>query len=141
MRADLPPDYRQVDVVVVGGGQSGLAVGYYLRRTGLSFVILDAQAEPGAAWRHAWNSLRLFSPAQFSSLPGWPLEGGPDYYPMRDEVVEYLCRYEARYEFPIERPVHVEAIRREGDLLVVEADRGIWLASAVVSATGTWTRP
>ena len=61
------------DVVVVGGGQAGLAAGYFLRRSGLSFAILDAGAAPGGAWRHAWDSLTLFSPAQWSSLPGWPV--------------------------------------------------------------------
>lgn len=85
------------DVVVVGGGQAGLAVGYYLRRTGLSFVVLDAQREPGGAWLHAWKSLRLFSPPAFSSLPGWMMEGGPGCYPTRDEAIAYLRRYEARY--------------------------------------------
>jgi cation diffusion facilitator CzcD-associated flavoprotein CzcO len=62
--------HQQHDVVIIGGGQAGLAVGYYLRRTGLSFVILDAEEGPGGAWRHAWPSLRLFSPAKWSSLPG-----------------------------------------------------------------------
>lgn len=57
-------------VVVIGGGQSGLAVGYYLRRTSLPFVILDAEPGPGGAWRHGWDSLRLFSPAAYNSLPG-----------------------------------------------------------------------
>jgi len=130
-----------VDVVVIGGGQAGLATGYHLRRTGLSHVILDAQEEPGGAWRHAWESLRLFSPALFSSLPGWPMEGGPDHYPTRDEAVDYLGRYEERYALPVLRPVRVDAVRREGAHLVVEADRGVWRAAAVVSATGSWEAP
>ena len=62
------------DVIVIGGGQAGLSVGYYLRRTGLSYVILDGQPEPGGAWLHGWDSLQLFSPAQWSSLPGWLVE-------------------------------------------------------------------
>ncbi|WP_433381303.1 FAD-dependent oxidoreductase [Streptosporangium sp. CA-115845] len=64
------PSPRRVDVLVVGGGQAGLAAGYHLRRAKADFVILDAQNRPGGAWRHAWPSLRLFSPAQYSSLPG-----------------------------------------------------------------------
>jgi hypothetical protein len=132
---------RAADVVVVGGGQAGLAVGYYLRRTDLSFAILDAQDEPGGAWRHGWESLRLFSPARFSSLPGWIMDGGPDHYPTREEAVEYLRRYEERYGLPIARPVQVAAIRRAGDRLQVETDLGAWRARAVVSATGSWASP
>src|SRR5690606_31260072 len=77
------PDAGRPRVVVIGGGQAGLAVGYYLRRTGLPFEILDAEEGPGGAWRHAWRSLRLFSPAQWSSLPGRLMPGGTDRYPTR----------------------------------------------------------
>ena len=140
----MSPRPTWVDVVVVGAGQAGLAVGYHLRRTGLSFVILDDQAGPGGAWRHGWDSLRLFSPARFSSLPGVLMDGGPDYYPSRDETLAYLAAYEARYSLPVERPVHVEAVERGGapdGRLVVRTDRGEWRARAVVSATGSWSRP
>ncbi len=133
---------RPVDVVVIGAGQAGLAVGYYLRRTGLSFVLLDAEAGPGGAWRETWPSLRLFSPAQWSSLPGWMMPLAADgEYPTRDEVVAYLAAYESRYALPVERPVRVQAVRRVGEELHVETDRGMWVARAVVSATGTWANP
>jgi len=132
---------EDVDVVVIGGGQSGLAAAYYLRRTGLSFVVLDAQDRPGGAWLHTWDSLHLFSPGRFSSLPGWIMEGGPDYYPTRAEAIEYLGRYEERYDLPIKRPVRVTAMTRAGDRLRVQTDRGDWLASAVISATGSWEQP
>lgn len=132
---------HSIDVVVIGGGQAGLAVGYYLRRTDLRFVILDAQEGPGGAWLHGWDSLRLFSPARWSSLPGWPMPGGTDEYPTRDQVVDYLARYEERYHLPVRRPVRVRAVRRAGDALRVEADPGIWRTSAVVSATGMWECP
>jgi glycine/D-amino acid oxidase-like deaminating enzyme len=129
------------DVVVIGGGQAGLAVGYYLRRTQLSWAILDAQARPGGAWPRAWDSLRLFSPARFSSLPGWMMPGGADEYPSRDEAVEYLAGYEARYGFPVERPVLVHSVRRAEGRFVLDTDRGEWRADAVVSATGSWASP
>lgn len=132
---------RNLDVVVIGGGQAGLAVGYYLRRTALSWTLLDAREGPGGAWPLAWESLRLFSPARFSSLPGWLMPGGTDDYPTRDAAVKYLAQYEARYGFPIERPVDVRAVRREEGGFVLETDRGEWRASAVVSATGSWARP
>lgn len=131
------------DVVVIGGGQAALAVGYYLRRTTLSFVLLDAQDGPGGAWRHAWDSLHLFSPARASSLPGWAMPAGAGEYPTRDEVLEYLAAYEARYALPVQRPVRVRAVTRGrgGDRLHVATDAGGWTARAVVSATGSWQHP
>jgi putative flavoprotein involved in K+ transport len=129
------------DVVVIGGGQAGLAVGFYLRRTALSWTILDAQDRPGGAWPRAWDSLRLFSPARFSSLPGWLMPGGTDAYPARDAAVDYLAQYEARYGFPVERPVHVRSVRRGDGGFVLDTDRGEWRAAAVVSATGSWALP
>ena len=100
------------DVVVIGAGQSGLATGYFLRRTGLDFEILDAADTAGGAWHHAWPSLRLFSPAQWSSLPGWPMPPVPDGYPGRDHVVAYLTAYERRYPLPVRRPVRPRRVAR-----------------------------
>jgi putative flavoprotein involved in K+ transport len=129
------------DVVVVGGGQSALAVGYYLRRTGLSYAILDDGTAPGGAWQHTWTSLRLFSPAQWSSLPGRLMPGGTSYYPTRNEALTYLADYETRYALPIVRPVRVSRVERAGAGLRVITDAGAWMARAVVSATGTWSAP
>jgi putative flavoprotein involved in K+ transport len=126
------------DVLVVGAGQAGLAAGYYLRRTTLRWVILDAEEGPGAAWRHGWDSLCLFSPAQWSSLPGWPMPPSAGGTPGRDDILAYFAAYERRYQLPIERPVRVAAVRRVGDRLLAESDGGEYLARAVVSATGTW---
>jgi len=134
---------RRTQVVVIGGGQSGLAAGYHLRRLGIDFVILDAQDAAGGAWQHAWDSLHLFSPAAFSSLPGrlMPPQPGEE-YPDAGHVVAYLRDYEKRYELPIERPVRVLGVHRgDGELLRVETDSGTWHAGAVISATGTWWRP
>ncbi|MDX3771684.1 MULTISPECIES: ArsO family NAD(P)H-dependent flavin-containing monooxygenase [unclassified Streptomyces] len=130
------------DVVVIGGGQAGLAAGYHLRRNKLDFVILDAQSTPGGAWQHAWDSLHLFSPAAFSCLPGrlMPAQRGQE-YPGAGHVVEYLTDYEQRYDLPVHRPVRVGAVRRDSTRLRVETDAGTWLARAAVSATGTWWRP
>jgi len=130
-----------LDVVVVGGGQSALAIGYYLRRASLSYAILDVARAPGGAWQHTWASLRLFSPAQWSSLPGRLMPGGTSYYPTRDEALAYLADYEAHYALPIVRPVRVSSVQRAGERLRVIADTGAWIARAVVSATGTWAAP
>ena len=130
------------DIVIIGGGQMGVALGYYLRRAGADFLILDAEDGPGGAWRHGWESLRLFSPAGYSSLPGWlmppPAHEG---YPTRDDVLAYLRDYEARYALPIERPVRVAAVERAGDAQAVVTDQGRFAARMVVSATGTWSHP
>jgi putative flavoprotein involved in K+ transport len=129
------------DVVVIGGGQSGLAAGYFLRRGGIDFEILDANDRPGGAWPDAWDSLRLFSPAQMSSLPGWPMPASAGGYPTRDHVVEYLTAYEQRYSLPIQRPVRVKGVLRSADGLTVRTDRGTWIAQAVISATGGASQP
>lgn len=130
-----------LDVAVVGGGQAGLAVGYYLRRSGLSFVIFDAAEGPGGAWRRMWDSLHAFSPPRYSSLPGWLMSKGTEGYPARDEVVEYLTRYEERYGLPVYRSVKAEGIYRADGGLSVKAGPARVRARAVVSATGTWTHP
>ncbi|MFE9172468.1 ArsO family NAD(P)H-dependent flavin-containing monooxygenase [Streptomyces kebangsaanensis] len=134
--------HQSTDVIVVGGGQAGLAAGYHLRRQGLDFVILDAQGTPGGAWQHTWDSLHLFSPAAYSSLPGrlMPPQPGEE-YPDAGHVVAYLRDYEKRYELDVRRPVRVLGVHRDGRLLRVETDSGIWHARAVISATGTWWRP
>jgi putative flavoprotein involved in K+ transport len=136
-----PKDHDNWDIVVIGAGQAGLAVSYYLRRTPWSWVVLDGEVGPGAAWRHVWDSLRLFSPAQRSSLPGWLMPASPDGTPTRDDVLNYFAAYEARYTLPIRRPVHVHVVRRGDGALLVESDRGIYRGRAVVSATGTWSKP
>ncbi|MGW6442785.1 ArsO family NAD(P)H-dependent flavin-containing monooxygenase [Lentzea sp. NPDC055074] len=129
------------DVVVIGGGQAGLAAAFYLRRAGIDHVVLDARPAPGGAWPLTWNSLRLFSVARHSSLPGWPMPPFPDGYPTARHVVDYLAAYEKRYDIPVHRPVQVGSVSRDGDGLLVRSDSGTWAARHVISATGTWWRP
>lgn len=130
---------RRFDVIVIGGGQSGLAAGYYLRRTGLSYTILDNQSEGGGSWQHYWKSLKLFSPAQWSSLPGVVLPGGGNYYPSRDEAVNYLRFYEEKYQLPVKRNVHVRGVTKSGDLFRIDTSDGNYEAQTVVSATGSFS--
>ncbi|WP_300384368.1 ArsO family NAD(P)H-dependent flavin-containing monooxygenase [uncultured Nocardioides sp.] len=138
-----------VDVCVVGGGQSALALAFHLRRaerrrtgTPLAVVLLDAREQPGGAWQDAWPSLRLFSPAGYSSLPGRLMSRPPgDEPPDAAHVVDYLADYEQRYDVDVRRPVRVETVERAEDGLRVRTDHGDLHARAVVSATGTWDRP
>lgn len=132
---------RLIDIAIIGGGQAALSVAYYLRRSPYAFVMLDAEASPGGAWLHGWDSLRLFSPSTWSSLSGWQMPPTETTYPGRDQVVDYLRHYESRYEFPVQRPVWVSAINNLGDLLEVVSEQQTWRARAVISATGTWRNP
>jgi putative flavoprotein involved in K+ transport len=146
------PGSREVDVVVVGGGQAGLATGFYLRRAGLvpgeDFVIVDAGERPGGAWGSMWEGLRLFSPSSFSSLPGWMMPAWNEAahgYPPRSHVVDYLGRYEERYDLRVHRPPRVRAVSRADDdpngRLVVDAGEVTFSARSVISTTGTWDQP
>ncbi|WP_420601767.1 ArsO family NAD(P)H-dependent flavin-containing monooxygenase [Flagellimonas sp.] len=129
------------DTIIIGGGQAGLSVAYFLRRHKVDFLILDNQKSSGGSWLHTWDSLRLFSPVQYSSLSGWPMPQSEDEYPLKDELIQYLEAYEKRYDFPIHRPVTVKSVIKEGDLFKIETENTIYHSKTVVSATGTHGNP
>src|SRR4051812_29138269 len=136
------PVKEHVEVVVIGGGQAGLAVGYHLAQQGRRFTILEAAGEPAAAWRARWDSLKLFTPTRFDSLPGRSFPGDPDSYPGRDDVVAYLTDYAQRFELPVELDSRVLGVRARGGagFLVELADR-TYAAEQVVVATGPFQVP
>ena len=129
------------DVIVVGGGQAGLAIGYFLAQQGRDFTILEAAAAPAAAWRERWDSLRLFTSARYDALPGLAFPGDPDRYPGRDEVVEYLTSYARHFDLPVQLDSPVRAIRRMGGTYWVELDDRTYEADQVVVATGPFQVP
>ncbi len=128
-------------MIVVGGGQAGLAIGHFLARQGRDFSILDASDEPAAAWRARWDSLKLFTPVRYSGLPGLPFPGDPDSYPTRDEVADYLIDYARRFELPLELDSRVRSIRRTNGTYLVELDDRTYEAGQVVVATGPFQVP
>src|ERR671937_2975254 len=128
---------QHYDVVVVGGGQAGLAVGYFLAREERRCVILERWAEVAPAWRERWDSLTLFTPRSYSSLPGLPFPGDPDGYPTRDEVIAYLERYAETFELPVELDSEVKGLERDGDgRFRLAVDGRTIIADQVVVATG-----
>jgi putative flavoprotein involved in K+ transport len=132
---------EQHEVVVVGGGQAGLAIGYFLAEQGRDFVILEAAAAPAAAWRERWDSLKLFTPVRYSSLPGLAFPGDPDSYPTRDEVVDYLTNYAQHFDLPVALGSRVRSIRGTGGAYRVETEDRSYAAEQVVVATGPFQAP
>ena len=130
-----------LDVVVIGAGQAGLAMGYFLARQGRRFAILDRAGSIGAAWRERWDSLTLFTPRAYNSLPGLPFPGDPDGYPNRDEVIAYMERYAETFELPIELNRPAQRLTAEDGRFLIEVDGRTIEAGQVVVATGPFQTP
>jgi putative flavoprotein involved in K+ transport len=140
MDAPVPPEAR-FEVVIVGAGQAGLALGHHLSRQRRRFVILDAASEPAASWRGRWDSLTLFTPVRYDSLPGLPFPGDPETYPGRDAVVDYLTAYAEHFDLPVRLDSEVKAVRRHGDGYLVQLADATYVADQVVVATGPFQVP
>jgi putative flavoprotein involved in K+ transport len=127
--------------VVIGGGQAGLAVGYYLIRHRKDFVILEASQAIGEAWRKRWDSLRLFTPASLNNLPGMPFPARREHFPAKDQMADYLEAYAARFKLPIQLGVKVDEVTRGGDRYRIAAGARRLEANHVVVATGAYATP
>ena len=132
---------QRFDTVVIGGGQTGLAAGAYLRRTGRSFVILDGHARIGDNWRERYDSLRLFTPAHAVGLPGDRYRSKGAIPPTKDELADYLERYASRLALPVRLGVWVRGLSREGDTYVIDASDGTYESANVIVATGAHHDP
>src|SRR6266545_4508761 len=132
----------RLDAAVIGAGQAGLAMGYFLAQQGRRFAILDSAPSIGAAWRARWDSLTLFTPRRYDSLPGLEFPGDPDGYPTRDEVIEYLERYAENFKLPIALDHGVRSLSRTDDSFVLDLEDGSSIeADQVVVATGPYQVP
>jgi len=142
VRETKPESNRErFDVIVVGGGQAGLSVGYYLARRGLRFVILDAHKRVGDAWRNRWDSLRLFTPARFDALVGMPFPAPSDAFPTHDEMADYLEAYAKRFELPVRNGMRVESLSKRDGRYVVRAGGQELEADQVVIAMAGYQKP
>ena len=114
---------ERIDTVVIGGGQAGLAAGYYLSQQKRDFVILDVHERAGDSWRKRWDSLRLFTPAGFNDLPGMPFpkSADADRFPTKDEMADYLESYVAHFQLPMLFNTTADELAREGDSYLIAA--------------------
>jgi len=134
------------DTLVIGAGQAGLAAAYYLQQHRVNFRLLDAAPAAGAAWAARYDSLRLFSPAWVSGLPGRSWPGNPLRYPTRAETTAYLRDYAAHFRFPLEPNREVTRLAaaprsRSGGYVVDTAAGASYAARRVIVATGPYTAP
>ena len=129
---------KSFHTVVIGGGQAGLSVGYYLARQGRRFVILDASRRVGDAWRQRWDSLRLFTPAAFDGLVGMKFPAPPFSFPTKDDMADYLEAYARRFQLPIRNGVRVDRLTRVGSRYLIEAGAERFEADHVVVAMSSY---
>lgn len=129
------------DVLVIGGGQAGLAMGYYLKQKKLNFLILDKGNQVGESWKNRYDSLTLFTPRSYSSLPGFPLTGDEKRYPAKDEISEYLSAYAQKFSLPINLATYITRMEKGADRFVVSTNKGELVSRNVVVATGPFQNP
>lgn len=139
-RTRAPVVTDELDVIVIGGGQAGLSVGYHLKQRGLRFLIVDASERVGDSWRQRWDSLRLFTPAWLDSLDGLPFPAPPFYFPTKDEMGDYLESYASHFELPVLSAARVSSLAREDGRYVVRTNRGVLRAPQVIVALSSYQR-
>jgi putative flavoprotein involved in K+ transport len=130
-----------VNTVVIGAGQAGLSTGYHLKRHGVPFVILDAEARIGDVWRRRWDSLRLFTPARYAGLDGMRFPAPSHYFPTKDEMADFLESYARTFALPVRPNTRVERVSRPGDRFLIEAGDHRFEAGNVVVAMANFQRP
>jgi putative flavoprotein involved in K+ transport len=130
-----------LDTIVIGGGQAGLAMAWHLAQRNQRFLVLDASPAIGHTWRSRWDSLTLFTPAQYDALPGMAFPAPADTYPTKNQVADYLRDYVAAFDLPVRLDSRVTGLRRTGEVFEVETDGQTFRSRQVVVATGPFATP
>jgi putative flavoprotein involved in K+ transport len=141
MVAKIDPETRHLKVVIIGGGQAGLATGYFLKKLNKEFIILDDNEKIGDSWRKRWDSLLLFTPSQHDSLPGMPFPASRGSFPGKDQMADYLKSYAMGFSLPVKSGVKVNHIYASDNHFVIESSDERIIADKVVIATGTNPHP
>ncbi|MDJ1018370.1 MAG: NAD(P)-binding domain-containing protein [Paracoccaceae bacterium] len=134
-------DLERHNTVIIGAGQAGLSVSYHLKSRGVGHIVLDSANRIGDTWRNRWDSLRLFTPAKFDGLDGFPFPAGKDEFPTKDQMADYLEGYAARFELPVRLNSPVRKLRRCEAGFEVLTEKGAILAKHVVVAAASYQKP
>jgi putative flavoprotein involved in K+ transport len=134
-------EIKRIGTIVIGAGQAGLSVGYFLSRRQAPFLILDANQRVGDAWRNRWDSLRLFTPARFNGLAGMPFPSEGRSFPTKDQMADYLEAYAKRFQLPVETGMRVDRLTRDGNRYRITAGDRVWEAEQVVVAMAGYQQP
>ena len=132
---------ERINTVIIGGGQAGLSVGYFLAKRGIPFVILEANARIGDSWRSRWDSLRLFTPAKYDGLAGMPFPASADSFPKKNEMANYLEAYAAKFGLPVRTGVRVNRVWKEDGRYMVSAGDKLIEAKHIVVAMASYQKP
>jgi len=139
MSNNLNPE--KFKVIVIGAGQAGLSAGYFLKKNNIEFLILDASERVGDSWRNRWDSLKLFTPAKFSSLAGMPYPSDPNYFPTKDEMGDYLENYAKHFNLPVRNKIKVDGLSREGNRYCITAGDQHFEAEHIIIAMSNYQIP
>jgi putative flavoprotein involved in K+ transport len=132
---------RREEIIIVGAGQAGLAIGYWLKRQQRSFLLLDAGPHIGESWRKRYDSLVLFTPRRYSALPGLAFPGDPEGRPTKDEMADYLQTYADHFALPIQADTRVVGLQKQGETFLLQTTQGPYQAGTVIVATGPFHHP
>ncbi|HEY8402716.1 MAG TPA: NAD(P)-binding domain-containing protein [Cytophagaceae bacterium] len=132
---------REVQTIIIGAGQAGLSVAYWLQKSSSAYLILEAEGEAGASWRNRYDSLRLFTPARYSSLPGLSMLLPGRSYPNKEDVVEYLNAYARKFNLKIKLNCRVNKLEKRDNHFVVHTNSETYICVNVVVATGAFQDP